>query len=64
MSDFDLSDLMVGLLRAQAHRCKSPLSEVRINTEDKAKDDGCDGWDWEAGDCRGLARRRRDLLAT
>ncbi|MBN2192822.1 MAG: hypothetical protein JW751_08380 [Polyangiaceae bacterium] len=35
---------MIELLRAQAHRCGSPLSEVRVNTEDKAKDDGCDGW--------------------
>lgn len=44
MGDADLSDLMADLLRAQAHRCRSPLSEVRVNTEDKAKDDGCDGW--------------------
>lgn len=44
LGDAELSELMVELLRAQAHRCGSPLSEVRVNTEDKAKDDGCDGW--------------------
>ena len=44
LGDAELSQLMVDLLRAQAHRCGSPLSEVRVNTEDKAKDDGCDGW--------------------
>lgn len=44
LSDVHLSELMLDLLRAQAHRCGSPLSEVRINTQDKAKDDGCDGW--------------------
>jgi len=44
LRDTDLSELMRDLLYAQAHRCGSPLSEVRVNTEDKAKDDGCDGW--------------------
>ena len=44
LGDAELSDLMIDLLRAQAHRCGSPLFEVRVNTEDKAKDDGCDGW--------------------
>jgi len=44
LDDAELSELMIELLRAQAHRCGSPLSEIRVNTEDKAKDDGCDGW--------------------
>lgn len=44
MSDEDLNVLMDQLLRAQAHKCGSPLSEIRVNTEEKAKDDGCDGW--------------------
>nr|VFK17516.1 MAG: hypothetical protein BECKLFY1418C_GA0070996_103233 [Candidatus Kentron sp. LFY] len=44
MGDSDLGELMQDLLRAQAYRCGSPVSEVRVNTEDKAKDDGCDGW--------------------
>ncbi len=44
MNDADLRDLMAELLRAQAHRCGSPLSDVRVNTEDKAEDGGCDGW--------------------
>lgn len=32
------------LLRAQAHRCGSPLSEVRVNTEGRSQDGGCDAW--------------------
>jgi hypothetical protein len=44
LGDAELSELMFELLRAQAHRSGSPLSEIRVNTEDKAKDDGCDGW--------------------
>lgn len=44
LGDAELSALMVELLRAQAHRSGSPLSEIRVNTEDKAKDHGCDGW--------------------
>lgn len=44
LADADLSEFMVELLRAQAYRCGSPLSEVRVNTEDKAEDGGCDGW--------------------
>ena len=47
LGDAELSVLMVDLLRAQAHRCGSLLSEVRVNTEDKAKDDECDGWTWK-----------------
>jgi hypothetical protein len=44
MGDTDLNELMNDLLHAQAHRCHSPREEVRVNTEDKAKDGGCDGW--------------------
>ena len=44
LGDDDLNELMRDLFRAQAHRCRSPLSEVRVNTEGKAKDGGCDGW--------------------
>jgi hypothetical protein len=44
LSDAELGDLMDRLLRAQAHRCGSPPSQVRVNTEDRAKDGGCDGW--------------------
>lgn len=32
------------LLRAQAYRTGADASKVIVNTEDKAKDDGCDGW--------------------
>lgn len=44
MDDADLTRLMAHLLPAHANRCGSPKNEVRVNTEDKAKDDGCDGW--------------------
>ena len=44
MSDGDLNELMRQLIRVQATKCGSPLEEVRINTEGKAKDQGCDGW--------------------
>lgn len=44
LNDSELSDLMRALLLAQAYRCGSPPSEIRVNTEDRAKDGGCDGW--------------------
>src|SRR2546428_9228957 len=44
MGDGDLNLLMTELLQAQAYRCHSPANEVRVNSEEKAKDDGCDGW--------------------
>jgi hypothetical protein len=44
MSEEELDRLMLQLLRAQAYRCGSPVNEICVNTEGKAKDDGCDGW--------------------
>ncbi len=44
MDDKDLNILMMQLLQAQAYRCGSPISEIRVNAESRAKDDGCDGW--------------------
>jgi len=44
MNDGDLNMLMGQLLRAQAYKCGSPISEIRVNTVGNAKDDGCDGW--------------------
>jgi hypothetical protein len=44
MSDDELNTLMDMLLKARAHKCGSALSEIRINTEGNAPDDGCDGW--------------------
>ena len=44
MSDENLNILMGELLQAQAYKWGSPLSEIRVNTEGKAKDDGSDGW--------------------
>ena len=44
MSPQQINSLMGRLLRAQAHRSGSSLSGIRINAEDTAKDDGCDGW--------------------
>jgi hypothetical protein len=42
LKDAELGELMGQLLRAQSHRCGAPVSEVRINTEEKAADDGAD----------------------
>jgi DNA polymerase III delta prime subunit len=44
MNDEDLNVLMGQLLRAQAYKCGSPSNKIRVNTEGKAQDDGCDGW--------------------
>lgn len=44
MNDTDLGELMRDLFRAQAHLCDSSRAEVRVNTEEKASDGGCDGW--------------------
>ena len=44
MNDTELNELMVELFRAQAHRCRSSLAQIMVNTEGRAKDDGCDGW--------------------
>jgi hypothetical protein len=44
MSDEDLNVVMGQLLRAQTHKCGSPLNEIRVNTEGGAKDEGSDGW--------------------
>ncbi len=44
LKDYELSALMEALLLAQAYRAGSPRSEIRVNTEEKAKDGGCDGW--------------------
>jgi hypothetical protein len=49
MSDENLNMLIGQLLRAQAYKCGSPSNEVRVNTEDKAKDDGSDGWTAKPG---------------
>lgn len=35
---------MWDLLRAHAYRCRADVGRVIVNTEGKAKDDGCDGW--------------------
>jgi hypothetical protein len=44
LNETDLSTLMRELLRGHAYRCGAPVSEVVVNTEDRAKDGGCDGW--------------------
>lgn len=44
LDDVDLSTLMRDLLGAHAYRAKAAVSEVRVNTEGLAKDDGSDGW--------------------
>jgi hypothetical protein len=49
MNEKELSELMRQLLRAQAYRAGADASKVIVNTEDKAKDDGCDGWSPKPG---------------
>ena len=49
LNESDLNDLMDQLIKAQAYICKSPISEISINAEEKAKDDGCDGWTSQPG---------------
>src|SRR5437879_2017207 len=44
LDDANLNELMRDLLCAQTYRCGAAYSEVRVNTEGRAKDDGCDGW--------------------
>lgn len=44
LKDAELGRLMLQLLRAESYRCGAPVKEVRVNTEEKAKDGGCDGW--------------------
>ena len=44
MTDDDLDQLMLELLLEQARVCGSPISELRINTEGRAKDKGCDAF--------------------
>lgn len=49
LRDVELGELMFDLLRAHTQRCGSPLSEVRVNAEDKATDSGSDGWTADPG---------------
>jgi hypothetical protein len=44
LTDTGLTALMRALLHDHAYRCGAPVSEVRVNTEEKAADDGCDAW--------------------
>lgn len=44
LDDPGLNEMMLALLLGQAHRCHADKSKVRVNTEGKAKDDGCDAW--------------------
>jgi hypothetical protein len=44
LNDTGLTRLMRDLLHDHAYRCKAAVSEVIVNTEEKARDGGCDGW--------------------
>jgi hypothetical protein len=44
LDDRELNVLMEKLIKAQATKCGSPTSEIVINTQGNASDDGCDGW--------------------
>lgn len=51
LSDVELGELMGQLLRAHSYRCRAPLSEVRVNTEEKAADGGADAWSGKPETC-------------
>lgn len=44
LKDDGLNQLMAQLLKAEAYQCGLTLDKILVNTEEKAKDDGCDGW--------------------
>ena len=44
LGETDLDALILDLFKAEAYRCLSPINEIRVNTEEKAADDGCDAW--------------------
>lgn len=44
LDEIGLGVLMLQLMCAQAYRCSLPTSSIIVNSEETAKDDGCDGW--------------------
>jgi hypothetical protein len=44
LNETDMTTLIRHLFEAHAYRCRAAVSELRINTEEKAGDGGCDGW--------------------
>ncbi len=44
LDDAELNELMRELLLGQAYRCGASASTVQVNSEGKAKDEGCDAW--------------------
>jgi hypothetical protein len=44
LDETGLTTLMRELLHDHAYRCGAPVSKVIVNTEEKAKDGGCDAW--------------------
>jgi hypothetical protein len=44
LDDYRLRDLMVRLLRAEGHVCRSPANGIVVSDNVKAGDGGCDGW--------------------
>jgi hypothetical protein len=44
MDEGELNLFMKMLFEAQANKCHSPANQIRINTQEKAADDGCDGF--------------------
>lgn len=44
LRDYELSELFRQLLRAHAHKVGVSADAAYVNSEDKAKDDGCDAW--------------------
>lgn len=44
MGEGELNRFMEMVIKAQAVKCGSPVNQIRLNTEEKAPDDGCDAW--------------------
>ena len=44
LDDARLKDLMDALLKSQAYRCGANVAEIRVNSQVKAQDEGCDAW--------------------
>lgn len=44
LNESELNILMDRLLKAQGYQCGADISQITVNTEPKAKDDGCDAW--------------------
>lgn len=44
LQEDELDQLLLELLRAQAYKCSADVTRIVVNTEEKARDAGSDGW--------------------